>query len=430
MRTVVWNDLSAKEQSQVLQRPVQMSAQSLEDNVRAIGDAIKKEGDAALIRFTEKFDKTALTDVVLPQSAFAEAEQNLSDEFKKAIQNAYNNIAKFHEAQKPAPISIETQKGVLCEVLTRPIEKVGLYIPGGTAPLFSTVLMLAIPARIAGCKRIVLASPPTIADEIIYAAKLCGIDTIYTIGGAQAVFALGLGTEKVEKVDKIFGPGNSYVTEAKRQVSQMMNGAAIDMPAGPSEVLVIADDNANPDFVASDLLSQAEHGTDSQVILVTTSQSMADNVNISLDYWLNQLSRKDTAIESLKHSTTIIVNSLNEAVKVSNLYAPEHLIIQTDDARDLLNDIQHAGSVFLGKYSAESMGDYASGTNHVLPTYGYAKTVSSLGLADFSKRMTVQEISKDGLKDLGPVVSLLAEKELLDAHKLAVDIRLKTIQGE
>lgn len=430
MRTVVWNDLSAKEQSQVLQRPVQMSAQSLEDNVRAIGDAIKKEGDTALIRFTEKFDKTLLTDVVLPQSAFAEAEKNLSAEFKKAIQNAYNNIAKFHEAQKPALISIETQKGVLCEVLTRPIEKVGLYIPGGTAPLFSTVLMLAIPAKIAGCKRIVLASPPTIADEIIYAAKLCGIDTIYTIGGAQAVFALGLGTEKVEKMDKIFGPGNSYVTEAKRQVSQMMNGAAIDMPAGPSEVLVIADDNANPDFVASDLLSQAEHGTDSQVILVTTSQAMADKVNNSLDYWLNQLSRKETAIESLKHSTTIIVNSLAEAVKVSNLYAPEHLIIQTDDARSLLNDIQHAGSVFLGQYSAESMGDYASGTNHVLPTYGYAKTVSSLGLADFSKRMTIQEISKDGLKDLGPVVSLLAEKELLDAHKLAVDIRLKTIQGE
>lgn len=430
MRTVVWNDLSAEEQAQVLQRPVQMSAQSLEENVRAIGNAIQQEGDAALIRFTEKFDKTALTDVVLPQSAFAKAEQNLSDEFKQAIQNAYNNIYKFHEAQKPAPISIETQKGVLCEVLTRPIEKVGLYIPGGTAPLFSTVLMLAIPAKIAGCKRIVLASPPTIADEIIYAAQLCGIDTIYTMGGAQAVFALGLGTEKVEKVDKIFGPGNSYVTEAKRQVSQMMNGAAIDMPAGPSEVLVIADENANPDFVASDLLSQAEHGTDSQVILVTTSQTMADKVNVSLDYWLNQLSRKDTAIESLKHSTTIIVNSLAEAVQVSNLYAPEHLIIQTDDARALLKDIQHAGSVFLGKYSAESMGDYASGTNHVLPTYGYAKTVSSLGLADFSKRMTVQEISKDGLKDLGPVVSLLAEKELLDAHKLAVDIRLKTIQGE
>lgn len=430
MRTVVWNNLSAEEQSAVLQRPVQMSAQSLEASVRAIGDAIQQEGDTALLRFTAQFDKTKLTNVVLPQSAFAEADKNLSDDFKKALKNAYDNIYKFHAAQKPEPITIETQKGVLCEVLTRPIEKVGLYIPGGTAPLFSTVLMLAIPAKIAGCKRIVLASPPQLADEIIYAAQLCGIDTIYTVGGAQAVFALGLGTEQVEKVDKIFGPGNSYVTEAKRQVSQMMNGAAIDMPAGPSEVLVIADDKANPDFVASDLLSQAEHGTDSQVILVTTCQTMADKVNASLDYWLERLSRKDTAIESLKHSTTIIVDSLAEAVEVSNAYAPEHLIIQTENARGLLNDIQHAGSVFLGQYSAESMGDYASGTNHVLPTYGYAKTVSSLGLADFSKRMTVQEISKDGLKDLGPVVSLLAGKELLDAHKLAVDIRLETIQGE
>lgn len=430
MRTVVWNDLSVQDKSKILQRPAQMSAQSLEDRVAAIGNAVQIEGDTALLRFTEQFDKTVLTDVVLPQSVFKQAEDNLSEEFKKALKNAYDNIYKFHVAQKPSPITVETQKGVLCEVLTRPIEKVGLYIPGGTAPLFSTVLMLAIPAKIAGCKRIVLASPPTIADEIVYAAKLCGIDTIYTIGGAQAVFALGLGTEKVEKVDKIFGPGNSYVTEAKRQVSQMTNGAAIDMPAGPSEVLVIADENANPDFVASDLLSQAEHGTDSQVILVTTSNELADKVNDALDYWLARLSRKETALESLKNSTTIIVSSLKEAVDVSNLYAPEHLIIQTDDARALLDSIQHAGSVFLGKYSAESMGDYASGTNHVLPTYGYAKTVSSLGLADFSKRMTVQEISKDGLKDLGPVVSLLAEKELLDAHKLAVDIRLKSIQGD
>lgn len=430
MRTVVWNQLTNEEQSAVLQRPVQMSAQSLEERVAAIGDAIQKEGDAALLRFTEQFDKTVLTDVVLPQSAFKQAEENLSEEFKQALKNAYDNIYKFHVAQKAQPVTVETQKGVLCEVLTRPIEKVGLYIPGGTAPLFSTVLMLAIPAKIAGCKRIVLASPPTIANEIVYAAQLCGIDTIYTIGGAQAVFALGLGTEKVEKVDKIFGPGNSYVTEAKRQVSQMANGAAIDMPAGPSEVLVIADGNANPDFVASDLLSQAEHGVDSQVILVTTSNELADKVNDALDYWLARLSRKETALESLKNSTTIVVGSLEEAVKVSNLYAPEHLIIQTDNARSLLDSIEHAGSVFLGKYSAESMGDYASGTNHVLPTYGYAKTVSSLGLADFSKRMTVQEVSKEGMKNLGPIVSLLAEKELLDAHKLAVDLRIQSIQGE
>lgn len=435
MRTVIWNQLSKEDQFAVLQRPAQMSADTLETSVKAIGNAIEKEGDTALLRLTQQFDKANITDVVLPQSAFVEAQMRLSSEFKQALQNAYDNIYQFHIAQKPENITVETQKGVLCEVLTRPIEKVGLYIPGGTAPLFSTVLMLAIPAKIAGCQRIVLASPPTIdgktiADEIIYAAQLCGINTIYTVGGAQAVFALGLGTDKVEKVDKIFGPGNSYVTEAKRQVSQMMNGAAIDMPAGPSEVLVIADEHANPDFVASDLLSQAEHGIDSQVILVTTSKTLANRVSDSVDYWLGKLSRKDTATESLKHSTTIVVDSLKDATAVSNLYAPEHLIIQTDNARALLNDIAHAGSVFLGKYSAESMGDYASGTNHVLPTYGYAKTVSSLGLADFSKRMTVQEISQEGLKALGPVVSLLAEKELLDAHKLAVDIRLEAAQGE
>ncbi|KZS24027.1 histidinol dehydrogenase [Wohlfahrtiimonas chitiniclastica] len=428
MRTVVWNELTTEKQAEILQRPVQMSAESLESRVRAIGEAIETEGDAALLRFTAQFDGTELTEVLLPQSAFDTAEQNLSDEFKAALKNAYDNIYQFHKAQQTPPITVETQKGVVCEVVTRPIEKVGLYIPGGTAPLFSTVLMLAIPAQIAGCQRIVLASPPTIADEIIYAAKLCGIDTIYTMGGAQAIFALGLGTEQVEKVDKIFGPGNSYVTEAKRQVSQRVNGAAIDMPAGPSEVLVIADDSADPDFVASDLLSQAEHGADSQVILVTTSQKMAERVNAALDYWLARLSRKDVATESLRHSTTIIVDDLTKAVHVSNQYAPEHLILQTQAPRDLLPNIQHAGSVFVGQYSPESMGDYASGTNHVLPTYGYAKTVSSLGLADFSKRMTIQEISEEGLKDLGPIVSLLAEKELLDAHKLAVDLRLEKVK--
>ncbi|MBS7835098.1 histidinol dehydrogenase [Wohlfahrtiimonas chitiniclastica] len=428
MRTVVWNELTTEKQTEILQRPVQMSAESLENRVRAIGEAIENEGDAALLRFTAQFDGTELTEVLLPQSAFDAAEQNLSDEFKAALKNAYDNIYQFHKAQQTPPITVETQKGVVCEVVTRPIEKVGLYIPGGTAPLFSTVLMLAIPAQIAGCQRIVLASPPTIADEIIYAAKLCGIDTIYTMGGAQAIFALGLGTEQVEKVDKIFGPGNSYVTEAKRQVSQRVNGAAIDMPAGPSEVLVIADDSADPDFVASDLLSQAEHGADSQVILVTTSQKMAERVNAALDYWLARLSRKDVATESLRHSTSIIVDDLTKAVHVSNQYAPEHLILQTQAPRDLLPSIQHAGSVFVGQYSPESMGDYASGTNHVLPTYGYAKTVSSLGLADFSKRMTIQEISEEGLKALGPIVSLLAEKELLDAHKLAVDLRLEKVK--
>lgn len=425
MRRLNWNDLDQKARIAALERPAQMAAGDITASVTAVKNTVLAKGDAALIELTEKFDKVRLTELTLPKSAFEAARNRLSDEFKTALQNAYDNIYRFHEAQKPKPVQVETQKGVMCEVLTRPIEKVGLYIPGGTAPLFSTVLMLAIPAKIAGCKRIVLASPPEIADEIIYAAELCGIDTVYTLGGAQAIFALGLGTESVEKVDKIFGPGNSFVTEAKKQVSQMAGGAAIDMPAGPSEVLVIADDNANPDFVASDLLSQAEHGTDSQVVLVTTTSEMADQVDASIEKLLKQLSRKEVALESLANSVTILADDLTEAVEISNAYAPEHLIIQTENPRALLPSIYHAGSVFLGAYSPESMGDYASGTNHVLPTYGYAKTYSSLGLADFSKRMTVQELTREGFEALAPTVSLLASKELLDAHQLAVDIRVQ-----
>ena len=425
MRRLNWNDLDQKARIAALERPAQMAAGDITASVTAVKNAVLAKGDAALIELTEKFDKVRLTELTLPKSAFEAARNRLSDEFKTALKNAYDNIYRFHEAQKPKPVQVETQKGVMCEVLTRPIEKVGLYIPGGTAPLFSTVLMLAIPAKIAGCKRIVLASPPEIADEIIYAAELCGIDTVYTLGGAQAIFALGLGTESVEKVDKIFGPGNSFVTEAKKQVSQMAGGAAIDMPAGPSEVLVIADENANPDFVASDLLSQAEHGTDSQVVLVTTTNEMADQVDASIEKLLKQLSRKEVALESLANSVTILADDLTEAVAISNAYAPEHLIIQTENPRALLPSIYHAGSVFLGAYSPESMGDYASGTNHVLPTYGYAKTYSSLGLADFSKRMTVQELTREGFEALAPTVSLLASKELLDAHQLAVDIRVQ-----
>lgn len=425
MRRLNWSDLDQTARIEALERPAQMAAGDITASVTAVKNAVVAKGDAALIELTEKFDQVRLTELTLPKSAFEAAKNRLSDDFKTALKNAYDNIYRFHEAQQPKPVQVETQQGVMCEVLTRPIEKVGLYIPGGTAPLFSTVLMLAIPAKIAGCKRIVLASPPEIADEIIYAAALCGIDTVYTLGGAQAIFALGLGTESVEKVDKIFGPGNSFVTEAKKQVSQMAGGAAIDMPAGPSEVLVIADENANPDFVASDLLSQAEHGTDSQVVLVTTTNEMADQVDASIEKLLKQLSRKEVALESLANSVTILADDLTEAVAISNAYAPEHLIIQTENPRALLPSIYHAGSVFLGAYSPESMGDYASGTNHVLPTYGYAKTYSSLGLADFSKRMTVQELTREGFEALAPTVSLLASKELLDAHQLAVDIRVQ-----
>lgn len=430
MEKIIWKSLDSAAQIAALKRPAQAVAGKVEAAVSAIGEEVLKSGDRAVIALTEKFDNVSLDSLVLPASEFERVEQTLSPEFKTAIKRAYNNIAKFHEAQKPRNIEVETEKGVLCEVLTRPIESVGLYIPGGTAPLFSTVLMLAVPAKIAGCKEIVLASPPTLADEIIYAAKLCGITTIYQMGGAQAIFALGLGTETVKKVDKIFGPGNSFVTEAKKQVSQMAAGAAIDMPAGPSEVLVIADNDANPDFVAADLLSQAEHGEDSQVILVTDSPSMIDRVEASIRAQLTLLGRAETAKVALSHSRSILVEDMAEAVVVSNLYAPEHLIIQTVNPRELLAAIQHAGSVFLGAFSPESMGDYASGTNHVLPTYGYAKTYSSLGLADFSKRMTVQTLTEEGFLNLGPTVSLLAERELLDAHKLAVEVRLAAINND
>lgn len=430
MDKIIWKSLDKSAQKAALKRPAQAVAGKVEAAVSAIREDVLQNGDRAVIALTEKFDQVTVETLKLPASEFERVEQTLSLEFKTAIERAYRNIAKFHEAQKPQSIAVETEKGVLCEVLTRPIESVGLYIPGGTAPLFSTVLMLAVPAKIAGCQEIVLASPPEIADEIIYAAKLCGIETIYQMGGAQAIFALGLGTETVKKVDKIFGPGNSFVTEAKKQVSQMSDGAAIDMPAGPSEVLVIADQFANPDFVAADLLSQAEHGEDSQVILVTDSEKLITAVEASITAQLQQLGRAETAKVALSHSRSILVEDLQEAVRVSNLYAPEHLIIQTQSPRDLLAEIKHAGSVFLGAFSPESMGDYASGTNHVLPTYGYAKTYSSLGLADFSKRMTVQTLTKEGFLNLGPTVSLLAERELLDAHKLAVEVRLAAIQNE
>ncbi len=430
MEKIIWKSLDSTAQKAALKRPAQAVAGRVESAVSAIREDILRNGDQAVISLTEKFDKVTVDSLILPESEFERVEQSLSSEFKMAIERAYRNITKFHEAQKPNAVVVETEKGVLCEVLTRPIESVGLYIPGGTAPLFSTVLMLAVPAKIAGCKEIVLASPPKIADEIIYAAKLCGIDTIYQMGGAQAIFALGLGTKTVKKVDKIFGPGNSFVTEAKKQVSQMAEGAAIDMPAGPSEVLVIADQFANPDFVAADLLSQAEHGEDSQVILVTDSEKLIDRVEASIGSQLKLLGRAETARVALSHSRSILVEDLAMAVSVSNLYAPEHLIIQAEDSRALLEDISHAGSVFLGAFSPESMGDYASGTNHVLPTYGYAKTYSSLGLADFSKRMTVQTLTKEGFLNLGPTVSLLAERELLDAHKLAVEIRLAAINND
>ncbi|MFZ7165684.1 histidinol dehydrogenase [Avibacterium avium] len=430
MQTLIWKNLTEQEKQQALMRPALSAAKSIKDAVNAIRENVQGNGDKALFELSKKFDKVKLDSLIVPQQAIQAATARLPEALKTAIQNAKANIERFHQAQIPQPVDIETQAGVRCQVVTRPINRVGLYIPGGSAPLFSTVLMLAIPAKIAGCKKIVLCSPPPIADEILYTANLCGVETIYAVGGAQAIVAMAFGTETVAKVDKIFGPGNAFVTEAKRQVSQAVNGAAIDMQAGPSEVLVLADENADPDFVASDLLSQAEHGADSQVILVTPSETLAKSTALAIERQLALLHRAETARQALVHSRIFIAEDLAQAVEISNQYAPEHLVVQVENARALLDQLDNAGSIFLGAYSPESMGDYASGTNHVLPTYGYTRTTSSLGLADFSKRMTVQELSPQGFQDLAPTVIQMATAEQLDAHKNAVLVRLEKLQKE
>ncbi|MGL1562362.1 histidinol dehydrogenase [Vibrio parahaemolyticus] len=427
MRTVVWQSLSEEQQDAILERPAIAEGANITAAVADVIAKVRTQGDAALLELTEKFDRVKPESIRVPSKEINAASERLSAEMKQALEQAYSNIAKFHKAQKPQPIKVETQPGVMCEQVTRPIQKVGLYIPGGSAPLPSTVLMLGVPAKIAGCRKVVLCSPPPIADEILYVAKLCGIDEVYNVGGGQAVAAMAYGTKSVSKVDKIFGPGNAYVTEAKRQVSNDFRGAAIDMPAGPSEVLVIADETADPDFIAADLLSQAEHGPDSQVVLVTPSPIVADQVTDAVQRQLKALSRADIAQKALASSLIIISESITQAVSISNYYGPEHLIVQTKNPRELLPLLDNAGSIFLGDWSPESAGDYASGTNHVLPTYGYTRTYSSLGLADFSKRMTVQELSAEGLQNLAPTVVTMAEAEGLDAHKRAVTIRVEKL---
>ncbi|MDP5253641.1 MULTISPECIES: histidinol dehydrogenase [unclassified Vibrio] len=427
MRTIVWQSLSEQQQDAILERPAISAGANITQAVQSVIDTVRKDKDQGLRELTAKFDGTDIDTIAMSKNDINAAAERLSDTMKQALQQAYDNIALFHKAQKPTPLKVETQPGVVCEQLTRPINTVGLYIPGGSAPLPSTVLMLGVPAQIAGCRKVVLCSPPPIADEILYVAKLCQIDEVYQIGGAQAVAAMAYGTETVTKVDKIFGPGNAYVTEAKRQVSNDFRGAAIDMPAGPSEVMVIADDTADADFIAADLLSQAEHGPDSQVVLVTPSIAIADQVTDAVEQQLKTLSRADIARQALASSLIIISESMTQAVAISNHYGPEHLIVQTKTPRELLPLLDNAGSIFLGTWSPESAGDYASGTNHVLPTYGYTKTYSSLGLADFSKRMTVQELSAEGLQNLAPTVVTMAEAEGLDAHKRAVTIRIEKL---
>ena len=433
-----WASLSESEQQAALARPELADSASLSTQVAEIIRSVSANGDAALRAYSQQFDGLENNPLVLSAAVKNAQLAKLLPARKAAIELAYDNIRKFHAAQLPRDVEVETSAGVTCQLKSRAIAAVGLYIPGGSAPLPSTVLMLGVPAQLAGCGRIMLVTPPgkpaagDIAPEILYAAELCGISEIYTIGGAQAIAALAYGTESIAKVDKIFGPGNRYVTEAKQQVSQDAKGAQIDMPAGPSEVLVLADNSANAAFVAADLLSQAEHGPDSQVILVSDSSDLIAAVQAEVASQLSQLPRKDIAAAALSHSRYILTTDLAQAVAVTNAYAPEHLIVQTACDDELVSQFNSAASIFVGKWTPESAGDYASGTNHVLPTYGYSKTVSSLSLADFYRRFTVQKLSEQGMRNIGPAIVTLAQAESLDAHANAVRLRLAeltTIEG-
>lgn len=409
----------------LLKRPA-LNTEALREAVCEILDRVRTEGDKAVIECEEKFDKVRLHSLAVTEDEFMEAEKAVSIELKAAIMLAYKNIHTFHAAQKFEGKKVATLPGVTCWQKAVPIEKVGLYVPGGTAPLFSTVLMLAAPARIAGCKEIVLCSPPDrngkLHPAILYAAKVAGVDKVFKAGGVQAIGAMAYGTSSVPKVYKIFGPGNQYVTAAKQQVS--LRDVAIDMPAGPSEVAVLADETANPSFVASDLLSQAEHGVDSQVILVTTSSDLLGQVQKEVERQLELLPRKQIAMKSLESSKLILVKDMDEGVAMVNEYAPEHLIIETKDYLRLAERVVNAGSVFLGSYSPESAGDYASGTNHTLPTNGYAKAYSGVSLDSFIRKITFQEVTPEGIATIGPAIEVLAANESLDAHKNAVSLRL------
>lgn len=410
----------------LIRRPVK-ETMSLEKTVKKILQKVKDKGDKALKKFSKDFDGISPRKFLVNEKELRQSENLLSGDLKKAITQAKNNIERFHLAQKEETKKIETMPGILCWRKVVAIEKVGLYIPGGSAPLFSTVLMLGVPATIAGCKEIVLCTPPakdgTIHPGVLYAAQLCGINRIYKIGGAQAIAAMAYGTESIPKVFKIFGPGNQYVTMAKQLVQQ--EGVAIDMPAGPSEVLIIADETAIPQFVAADLLSQAEHGPDSQVILITTHESVAEKVNTELFKQLEFLPRKEIALQSLQNSKIIITKDIDEAIALSNDYAPEHLILSIAGQETAVEEIVSAGSVFIGNYSPESAGDYASGPNHTLPTNGYAAMYSGVSLDSFIKKITYQQLTKEGLHNIGDTVMQMAEAEGLSAHKNAIEIRLK-----
>lgn len=423
-----WMSLDDAQRNALLRRPAVEADAGMRRKVRDLLARVKHDGDTAVYEFTERFDGVRLDSLAVTAAEFEAAEAALGVDEIAAIETAIRNVRRFHEAQLPVSVSIQTAPGVVCERVSHPLDAVGLYVPAGTAPLPSAAVMLAVPAAIAGCPVRVMCTPPrrdgSADPAVLVAAARAGVQDVFKIGGAQAIGAMAFGTATVPGVNKVFGPGNAWVTCAKTEVSADPDGAAIDMPAGPSEVLVIADAEADPAFVAADLLSQAEHGSDSQVLLVTDSREFAESVSAELDGQLAQLSRRDIAAEALGHSRLIVVDSLDTAVEVSNRYAPEHLILQCEEARQLLDGIRNAGSVFVGPWTPESVGDYCSGTNHVLPTYGYARNYSGLGVDQFMRQMTIQELSRDGLQGLGETVTTLARLEGLDAHAAAVTIRL------
>ncbi len=429
-----WSFLSVAQQREALRRPTQQGADQLAEQVRRIVEEVRAHGDAALLEMTQRFDGVTLATLEVTEAEFAAAEATLTAVQKAALLRAIGNVQRFHEAQVSQPISMETSPGVLCERQYRAIDAVGLYVPAGVAPLPSAAIMLAVPARIAGCATRIICTPPrkdgTADPGVLAAARLCGIERVFKIGGAQAIAAMAYGTRSIPKVDKVFGPGSAWVTAAKLIVANDPDGAALDLPAGPSEVLVVADDTARAEFIAADLLAQAEHSADAQVVLITTSESIAQATLLELERQMRRLDRESTLRQSIDHSRILLVDSLEIAFQVSNAYAPEHLLVQTRHARSWLPKIRNAGSVFLGTWTPETMGDYCSGTNHVLPTYGFARAYSGLSLTDFLKRMTVQELTADGLRDLGPTAITIANMEGLDAHANAVQVRLAHLDAE
>jgi histidinol dehydrogenase len=420
-----------RESWEILCRRPEIDKSSLNDVVTDIVDSVKSDGDNALCRFSEKFDGIAPANLKVSLQELLESAGKIPENLKSAINMAKNNIEKFHSAQLITGPVIETSPGVRCWRKDVAVEKVGLYIPGGSAPLFSTLLMLGIPAKLAGCKEIVVCTPPgkdgNVSSLILYTANLIGLTEIFKVGGAQAIAAMAYGTESIPRVNKIFGPGNQYVTKAKELVQQ--DGIAIDMPAGPSEVLIIADGNADPQFIAADLLSQAEHGTDSQVIMLTHNKELINEVKSEVYNQVNMLPRKETALKALENSKLILLPTPGDCIDFSNMYAPEHLIINTSCPELIMDRIINAGSVFIGSFSCESAGDYASGTNHTLPTNGFARSYSGISVDSFLKKISFQEITADGMRNLGPAIELMAEAEFLNGHKNAVSVRLKSLQN-